>query len=54
MNETKFGGKIVGHSENFLYFRYDSENHCVRKFRMVCEIFAMCNSEFFSFFEKTK
>ena len=51
MNETKFGGKIVGHSENFRYFRYDSENfryfrydsenHCVRKFRMVCEIFAV-------------
>ena len=45
MSETKFGGKIVGHSENF---RYHSENH-------VCENFAkfsLCNSEFFFFLEK--
>ena len=27
--------------------RYNSENHYVRKFRKVCEIFAMSNSEIF-------
>ena len=27
MSETKFGGKIVGHSENFCYH---SENHCAK------------------------
>ena len=50
MSETKLEAKQWDHSENF---RYHSENLALRKFRNVCEIFAMSNSDFF-FFEKKK
>ena len=51
--------KFSYHRENFRYHsekrkfsiiaknRYDSENLALRKFRDVCEIFAMSNSEIF-------
>ena len=42
MSETKLEAKQWGHSENF---RYHSEILTLRKFRNVCEIFAMSNSE---------
>ena len=58
MSETKSGGKTVGGSENFAIipkFLYGSEIFTLRKYRYVCEIFAMCNSGiFFKYIYKIK
>ena len=43
MSETKLEAKQWDYSENF---RYHGENLALRKFRIVCEIFAMSNREF--------
>ena len=52
MSETKLEVKTVDHSETFRIFRYDSKILTLQKFRNVCEIFAMSNSEiFFDFFD---
>ena len=54
MSETKLEVKSRAHSENFHYhsenFHYHSENSALQKFRNVCEIFAMSNSEIFLIF----
>ena len=55
MSETNWRLKVGPIAKFFAIIakiRYDSENLTLRKFRNVCEIFAMSNRKFFLIFEK--